>query len=127
MRFLVEIPTNPSTEVFELLAPNVTYTVPGRSPLAGVFHGPTEVRDHINKLLRVTTGTFQILKWVEWLVGPTHVAALQFAQAQGRSVIYRAHNLYLVETDHDDLIVDIRVLFEDQYQTDRFFSQIDPE
>ncbi len=126
-RFLLEIPTNPSAEAFGLLAPNVTYTVPGRSPLAGVFHGPIEVRDHISKLLEVTAGTYEILKWVDWLIGATHVAALQFAQAQGKGMVYRAHNLYVVETDPDDLIVNIRVFFEDQEKADQFFRQIELE
>jgi hypothetical protein len=126
-RFLMDISTNRSAEAFGLLSPNVTYTVAGRSPMPGVFHGPPEVQDHIIKLLRVTAGTFQVLKWIDWLVGLTHVSALQFAQAQGRGMIYRGHHLFLVETDHNDLLVDIRLFFEDQFEADRFFKQIELE
>ena len=111
-------------EAVALLAPDVVYRVPGAHPLAGVFRGPAEVREHIVKLLEDTAGTFEILKWVDWLVGMTHVSALQYAQAQGGGLIYRSHHLYLVETDHNDLLKDIRVFFEVQHDTDLFFRHL---
>jgi uncharacterized protein len=111
-------------EAITLLSPDVVYRVPGRNPLAGVFHGPSEVREHIVKLVADTAGTFEILKWVDWLVGLSHVSALQFVQAQGGGTIYRSHHLYLVQTDDDDFLKDILVLFEDQHEADRFFSHL---
>jgi ketosteroid isomerase-like protein len=125
-RFLMGIMANKSDEVLDLLGPDVVYTVPGHSPLAGVFHGPAEVHEHIDKLFRVTSG-LEILKWVDWLVGLTHVAAMQLAQAQGGGVVYRNHHLFVVETDQHDLLTDIRVLFEDQDGADDFFTRITRE
>jgi ketosteroid isomerase-like protein len=122
-RFLMGITANKSDDVLSLLAPDVVYTVSGHSPLAGVFHGPAEVHEHIDKLFRVTSG-LEILKWVDWLVGLTHVAAMQLAQAQGGGVVYRNHHLFLVETNQHDLLTDIRVLFEDQDGADEFFTRI---
>jgi len=121
------IMANKSDEVLDLLAPDVVYTVPGHSPLAGVFHGPAEVHKHIDKLFRVTSGRVEILKWVDWLVGLSHVAAMQLAQAQGGGVVYRNHHLFVVETDRHDLLTDIRVLFEDQDGADVFFTRITRE
>jgi p-aminobenzoyl-glutamate transporter AbgT len=46
-RFLMGITSSNSTDVLLLLAPEVIYTVAGRSPLAGVFHGPAQVDAHI--------------------------------------------------------------------------------
>jgi hypothetical protein len=123
-RFLMDISSHRPGQVAGLLAPDVTYTVPGHSPMAGVYRGPEEVQDHIRKVLEVTSGTFQILKWIDWMVGLAHVSALQFAQAQGGGVVYRAHHLYVVETDHNDLLSTIRIYFEDQYEADSFFTQI---
>lgn len=105
-----------------LLSPNVVYTVPGHHKLSGVFHGPDEVRRHIAELLDYSKGTFEVLKWIDWMVGETHIAALQYAHAQNAHRIYRAHHLYLVESDPDDLVSDIKIFFEDQGAAERFFT-----
>jgi ketosteroid isomerase-like protein len=123
-RFLMGIMTNHSGDVLPLLSPDVVYTVSGRSPLAGVFHGPAEVHEHLLKLFRVTSGSLENLKWVDWLVGLTHVAALQFAQAQGAGAIYRNHHMFVIETDHNDLLTTIRLIFEDQHEADAFFTSV---
>jgi len=123
-RFLMGITTNHSDDVLSLLSPDVVYTVTGRNPLAGVFHGPGEVNEYIRKLFRVTSNTIEILKWVDWLVGETHVAALQFAQAQGGGATYRNHHMFVVETDRNALLTDIRILFEDQVAADNFFTNV---
>jgi len=111
-----------SADVVSLLSPTVVYTVPGHSPLAGVFRGPDEVSEHIAKLFRLTSGTFEILKWIDWLVGLTHIAALQFAQAQGDGMIYRGHHMWVVETDRNDLLTKIEMYFESQTEADAFFA-----
>ena len=113
-------------DVLSLLSPDVVYTVPGRSPLAGVFRGPDEVYGHLAKLLSGTTHTLETLKWIDWLVGLSHVAALQFVQAQGNGVVYRNHHMYVIESGEDDLLSNIRVFFEDQTQADRFFADLLP-
>ena len=105
-----------------LLSPNVVYTVPGHHQLSGVFHGPDEVRRHMATLVDYSKGTFEVLKWLDWMVGETHMAALQYAQAQNTGRIYRGHHLYLLKSDSDDLLSDIRVFFEDQAAADRFFA-----
>jgi hypothetical protein len=121
------ITTDDSGDTASLLSPDVVYTVPGRGPLAGTFRGPAEVYEHVGKLFRVTSGTFEILKWVDWLVGLRHVAALQFAQAQAGGVIYRNHHVYLIETDQNDLLANMRVYFEKQAEADEFFANLPRE
>jgi hypothetical protein len=121
------ITTDNPGDVLPLLSPDVVYTVAGHGPLAGVFRGPIEVYEHVGKMFRATSGTFEILKWVDWLVGLTHVAALQFAQAQGVGMIYRNHHMYVIETDQSDLITKIRIFFEDQGDADMFFASLPPE
>ncbi len=120
-RFLMSLSANELDAAVHLLSDRVTYSVPGRSSLAGVFHGPTEVRNHLERLLRYAKDTYDVLKWIDWMVGETHVAALQYAQMQGNGRIYRGHNLFLVETDADDKLSVIRVFFEDQEAATRFF------
>jgi ketosteroid isomerase-like protein len=126
-RFLMGITTDNSLAVLPLLSPDVVYSVPGQGPLAGVFRGPAEVYEHVGKLFSATSSTLQTLKWVDWLVGLSHVAALQFAQAQGGGVIYRNHHMYVVETGEDDLLSNIRVFFEDQTAADTFFASLSAE
>jgi hypothetical protein len=122
-RFLMSFTTNQLDDVVNVLSPEVTYTVPGRSALSGVFHGPEEVRQHLAALMAFSNRTFDVLKWVDWMVGESHVAALQYAQVQGHGMIYRGHHLFVVQSDHNDALVDIRVFFEDQEQANRFFTQ----
>jgi ketosteroid isomerase-like protein len=109
-------------EAVRLLSPNVVYTVPGTSQISGVFHGPEEVRRHIVKLIELSRGTFEVLKWMDWMVGETHISALQYAQAQGHGDIYRGHHLYLLESDSDDRLSSIKVFFDDQAAAERFFN-----
>jgi ketosteroid isomerase-like protein len=105
-----------------LLSSDVVCTVPGQNKLSGIFHGPDEVRRHLASLVEISGGTFEVLKWTDWMVGETYITALQFAQAQRKSRIYRAHHLFLLESDSDDLLSDIKVFFEDQSAADRFFA-----
>ncbi len=121
-RFLLSYSTNHLDDVVHLLSPHVTYTVPGRMAISGVFHGPEEVREHLSRLLEFSLSTFDVLKWVDWLVGESHVAALQYAQIQAHGSIYRGHQLFVVEVDGHDQLADIRVFFEDQEAAQRFFT-----
>jgi ketosteroid isomerase-like protein len=109
-------------DAVQLLSPRVVYSVPGHSRLSGVFQGPDEVRRHIVKLIDFSRGTFEVLKWVDWMIGETHITALQFAQAQTPGRIYRGHHIYLLEFDPDDLLSVINVFFEDQAAADQFFT-----
>ncbi len=109
-------------EATRLLSPNIVCTVPGKSKLSGIFHGPTEVRRHLTTLVELSGGTFEVLKWLDWMVGETHISALQYAQAQREARVYRGHHLYLLESDSDDLLSDIKVFFEDETAVDRFFA-----
>jgi ketosteroid isomerase-like protein len=126
-RFLMGITTSNSTDVFPLLAPEAVYTVAGHSQLAGVFHGPAQVDAHIRQLFSATSGTFEVLKTVDWLVGLTNVAVIQFAQAQAGGVIYRNHHMFVFETDRHDLLTNIWLYFEDPDDADRFLAKVPRE
>ncbi len=121
-RFLLGFSSDELDEVVHLLSDDVTYTVPGHMALSGVFHGPKEVKDHLSRLRSFSLSTIDVLQWVDWLMGETHVAALQYAQIQAHGAIYRGHQLYLVEVDAHNKLSDIRVFFEDQEAAERFFG-----
>ena len=123
-RFLMGMTSDRSADVLSLLSPTVVYTVPGEGPMSGVFRGPAEVHEHIAELFRITSGTFEVLKWVDWLVGLNHIAALQTAQAQGSGAIFRGNVVYVVETDQHDLLSSIRLFFENQVAAEAFFGRL---
>ena len=123
-RFLMGITTSNSADVLPLLAPDVVYTVPGHSPLAGVFHGRAQVEAHIRQLFNATSGTFDVLKTVDWMVGLTNVAVIQYAQAQAGGVTYRNYHLFVFETDPHDLLTNIWLFFEDPDEVDRLFAKV---
>ncbi len=120
-RFFLGYSRETVDDAVELLSPHVVYSVSGHSRLSGVFHGPDEVRQHIVNLIDFSRGTFEVLKWMDWMVGETHITVLQYAQAQTDGRIYRGHHMYLLEFDPDDLLTAITVFFEDQAAADRFF------
>jgi ketosteroid isomerase-like protein len=121
-RFFLSYSKEHVDEAVQLLSPHVEYSVPGNSLISGVFRGPDEVRQHIIKLIDFSRGTFEVLKWVDWMISETHITALQYAQAQSDRRIYRGHHIYLLEFDPDDLLSVIKVFFEDQASADRFFA-----
>jgi hypothetical protein len=77
-------------QVLELLSPEVTYRVGGSHPLAGTYHGPHEVTDHMRDLVHRTKDTFEALQWEDWLVGQYHVAPLVQINAQGHGTSFTA-------------------------------------
>ena len=121
-RFFLSYSKEHVDDAVQLLSPHVVYSVPGHNRIAGVFHGPDEVRRHIVKLIEFSRGTFEVLKWIDWMIGETHIAALQYAQAQAPGRIYRGHHIYLLEFDPDDLLSVITVVFDDQVAADQFFG-----
>jgi ketosteroid isomerase-like protein len=121
-RFFLSYSREHVDDAVQLLSPDVVYSVPGHNRLSGVFHGPDEVRQHIVKLIDFSRGTFEVLKWMDWMIGETHITVLQYAQAQTRGRIYRGHHIYLLEFDPDDLLSVIEVFFEDQAAADQFFA-----
>ena len=120
--FFMNFSTNKVDEVIHLLSPDVTYTVPGQSSFAGVFQGPAEVRRHLAGFFGSSTVAYDVLKWVDWLVGESHVAAILYLQLQRKEVVYRGRHVFLVETDQNDLLSAITILFENQEDADRFFA-----
>ena len=119
----MSLATNQLDPMEQLLSPNVTYTVPGRSAISGVFHGPAEVKVHISRLHKFFNGTYDILKWVDWLEGESHVAGIQYVQVQSHGTRYRGHQVYVVTFDHNDALLEIKVLFEDESDALRLLSQ----
>ncbi len=122
----MDLSANQLDDAVHLLAPDVTYTVPGRSVMSGVYHGPAEVRQHLARLYEFSKRTYEVLKWVDWMLGESHVAALQYAQVQGHSEVYRGHHLFLIESDRNDALSDIKVFFENQEGANRFFYDDGP-
>ncbi len=122
-RFFISFATNTLDPTEHLLSSKVTYTVPGRSALSGVFRGPDEVKAHICRLHRFLNGTYDILKWVDWLEGESHVAGIQYVQVQSHRIRYRGHQVYVVTFDENDALLDIKILFEDESQALRLLAQ----
>ena len=109
-------------QVIELLSPDVTYRVGGRHPLAGTFHGPDEVTNHIREIVDWTKDTFEALKWEDWLVGQHHIAALVRIHAQAHGAIFTARAIFLLHFDRNNKVSEITIYFEDQSAVDRFFG-----
>jgi hypothetical protein len=121
-RFFMSLSTNRAEEVArELLSPKVTYTVPGRSSVSGVFHGPDEVQRHLATIFGMSNCTYDVIKWDDWMLGENHISVLLTMQIQRNRSMFKGHLIYLVLTDGQDAISEITVYFEDQEDAHRFF------
>jgi hypothetical protein len=49
-----------------------------------------------------------VLKWIDWMVGESHIAALQYAQMQRTGMLYRSHHLYVVKHDQNNGLDPVR-------------------
>jgi len=109
-------------QAMALLSPAVTYQVSGDHPLAGVFSGSEAVARHLCDLVERTLGTFEAVKWEDWLVGEHHVAAWADIQLRIQARRFAGRVLFLMRFDLSDKIDEIIVFFEDQRAAERFFA-----
>jgi ketosteroid isomerase-like protein len=73
----------------QLLAPNITWTVPGDNPIAGTYRGLEEVLDYFRRRRDLADRTFQVIRR-DVLVGDgDRVAALADGFATIRGVDHR--------------------------------------
>jgi ketosteroid isomerase-like protein len=109
-------------ELRQYLSPNVVYRVPGRSALAGSFHGVDEVFAHLSALSERSGGTFNPYKFEDWLMGENSVAAIVDTHVQEPGAILTERMLFLFGFDGSDLISQIGVFFQDEDAIERFFG-----
>ena len=121
-RFVMHIGHRDADQAIGLLAAAVTYRVSGSGSMAATFTGSEQVAAHLCDLVERTRGTFQTIKWEDWMVGEYHVAAWAdiHVQMQGRDFTGRV--LFSLRFDREDKIDEIVVLPEDPHAAERFFA-----
>jgi hypothetical protein len=121
-RFVMHIGHRDGNQAIGLLSPVVTYRVPGGRTLGGVFSGSAEVAGHLCDLVERTRGTFEAIKWDDWMVGEHHVAAWADIQMRIERYGFAGRVLFLLRFDVGDKIDEIVVLPEDQHAAKRFLD-----
>jgi ketosteroid isomerase-like protein len=106
----------------EFLDRDVSYHVPGSSPIAGNFEGPEAVTQHVSELLQLTNRTVDVLQWEDWMAGINHIAGLVHMSVQRRGALLTFRAVYLVSMSDNQKIRRIEVLFADQVAVERFFA-----
>ncbi len=118
-QFVMHIGHRDFDRSIDLLSPNVEYRVPGNHALSGVFSGREEVTSHLIDLVERTAGSFEALKWEDWMLGEHHVAALAYIHIQFAGQRFEGRVLFLVRFDIDDKIAEIVAYLEDERGLDR--------
>ena len=108
----------------ELLDDTVSLDVPGSHQLSGHFEGPEAVAQNLEKLLRLTNRTVNVLQWEDWMAGINHVAALAHLRVQRPGAVQTFRAVYLIEVTDDTKIRRIEMFFGDQAAVERFFSAV---
>ena len=121
-RFVMHIGHRDLDQAIGLLSPVVTYRVAGVSTLSRVFSGGAEVAGHLCDLVERTKGTFEAIKWEDWMVGEHHVAAWADIQMQMERREFAGRIMFLLGFDVADKIDEIIVLPEDPHAVERFFG-----
>jgi uncharacterized protein len=104
----------------EFLAPDITYHVPGKSPIAGDYHGVDEVLGFFGKIFEITGGTFSV-ELHDVLANDEHAVALSPASGQRPGKTYH-DNSVLVFHIKDGKTTEVWLHPEDLYASDEFFS-----
>ena len=104
--------------------PDVIYTVPGRSMLAGTYRGPDEVMGYFGRLFALTDGSYAISR-MHWLTSADQVglATRNHATRDGHSL---AWDELIVFTFVDGRKKSISHFSGDQYGVDALFSESHP-
>lgn len=104
-----------------LLHPDIEWSVIGRNPLAGEYHGKREVLGFFGLLDRVTDGTFRVE--LEDVVADGHRAVVMTrstARVVGRRLDDRGVAILEVQ---DGKLVRARLFSSDPYRTDELLTQ----
>jgi ketosteroid isomerase-like protein len=104
-----------------LLSPTATYRVEGDHSLSGSF-SVDEAVDHLLMMVQRTSGTFDITKFDDWLIGEHYVGCVVQVTFHANGRRYTGHVLFLFRFDGSDLIDSVTVHFEDAEGISRFFG-----
>ena len=104
-----------------LLEDDVSFHIPGRHEVSGVFRGLKSVSEHLAHVLRLTKGSIDVLKWEDWLLGVGNVAGLATVHLQHRGQMNNFRVIFLVTVLERQKIGRLEVFFSDQAAFDRFF------
>lgn len=122
-RFLLAVGTPAFADAVGELSPDVTCRVLGSNAFSGTYTGREAVAAHLDRIVRFTRGTLDPVKWLDWLVGVDHVAALVEVHAQGQGARFHGRHLLLVRFDQLDRVDEVTVFFENLAAAERFFGR----
>jgi ketosteroid isomerase-like protein len=108
-----------------LLSPTATYRVEGDHSLAGTFTAHTTV-DHLMTMVRRTSGTLDVMKFDDWLIGQHYAACVVEITFHADGRRFSGQVIFLLRFDTADLIDRVTVFFEDADAVARFFGGTAP-
>jgi ketosteroid isomerase-like protein len=104
-----------------LWADDIVHHVPGRSPLAGDFHGKQAFLDHYGKVFAELGGTIEVVEFHDVLASEDHAVALVKERAvRGERTL--EFNRVVVYHLRDDKIAETWSHDYDLYALDEFWS-----
>jgi uncharacterized protein len=104
----------------ELIAEDVVWQVPGRSPVAGTYRGHEELFGYFGKIMELSAGTFHA-EIHDTLATEEHIVNLERLTAT-RGNKQLDVDLILVVHPREGKIAEVWDRFSDQYAWDEFWS-----
>lgn len=121
-QFMADIGRSDVEGAAGLLSPTATYRVEGAHSLSGTFSAG-EVVDHLLAMVRRTSGTFDITKFDDWLIGQHFAGCVVQVTFHADGRRYSGHVFFLFRFDQTDRIDRVTVHFEDAEGISRFFGE----
>lgn len=122
--FVTRLGTPHSDEALDLLAPNVTYRVLGHHSLSGEFTGRDAVATHLAAIVTQTAGRFDPVKFIDWMLGLSHVSVLLDVHAEVGGAAELLRLLIAMAFDGDDRIQELTVFFSDPDVAERLYGHL---
>ena len=104
-----------------VFAPDATWREPGSSPISGRYVGRDAVADLIMSVVERSGGTFRVVEVVDVLANDRFGLALVTVDATNAGRTITTTDRVVFEF-RDGLIIDARVLSEDQAEVDAFWA-----
>ena len=104
----------------ELLAPDIVWHEPGRSPIAGDYKGPDGVADFLQRLRMLSRDTLSV-ELIDVMVNPERAIAIQRVTAEVGERTLDVIDALDFEI-HGGRITEISVYQQDAYEFDEFWS-----
>jgi hypothetical protein len=112
-KFLILMTNQEVDDAITLLSSQVLYRVPAIQGMTTEFSGREEVAEHLAHFFQEIRGTFDLLKWDDWLVGNQRIGALATVRMERNKQVMTEEIVFLLTVDEHNQISTVTLYLND--------------